>query len=211
MLTLGPFIKHLVNEHEVVGKQLDALEFEIENLSKEGVVERIRAQLNHLRYIVEDVHHKNEEELLFPELHSRVNLKEGGPECARFMTLKQFSDPAQIIFKQGKKRGHDAEVLLKRNKSELLESPLIIPMEEHVAGQIAIHLAEFEIANLLKHNSSSEALASLRKIITTYISLMRHHIQKENECLFVLADQHIPANIQEKMLEKVNLCSRGQL
>lgn len=141
-----------------------------------------------LIHFVEKEHHPLEEEELFPFLKDKKCLSAGGPKCSFFMGIRLEYDPVKSM-KQNLQRLYKKTSFRPTPYPALPwlspQSPLSIPFEEHEAGaelaQSLLFLLQAENKEL--HN---EFFASLYK---DYCRLLRLHIDKEDNCLFVIAEQ----------------------
>ncbi|MFS4457895.1 hypothetical protein [Bdellovibrio sp. HCB2-146] len=136
---------------------------------------------------VETIHHPKEEQLLFPVIAKQVWLSQGGPLCTYYRGLQLEFDPLapvrrylRLFYEQS---GISAPSI--GEYSWLSEqSPLSIPMEEHFIGH------ELSVALRFLSNKKNSALYAeffeiFRKL---YSDLLRVHISKEDNCLFVMCE-----------------------
>ncbi|UOF01527.1 hypothetical protein [Bdellovibrio reynosensis] len=137
---------------------------------------------------VEEIHHPKEEKLLFPKLAGHPLLNQGGPRCMYFRGLEldlQIYDGAKKVLKdfyQNKgPRPHAYGTFhwLKDN------NPLNIPMEEHRLGHELSQAIQF----LYTHPSSDLYKDFLVPLEQEYVRLLKLHIEKEDTCLFILAER----------------------
>ena len=109
------------------------------------------------------------------------------------MGLKLTQDVSGWFLQEAPRYRLDPTLPSKYEPYLLTQSPLLIPLEEHWAGELALQMAHQEIAKLRQHpNHSSE---SLLNILRKYLALLRLHSRKEDECLFILSDQILMGNI----------------
>ncbi len=129
-------------------------------------------------------HHEKEEEFLFPLLLGSSRLEVGGPKCMTFFTPRVIGGTGWEDSAARLKRLVSGEALREHEKNSLreralgLNSMLKIPLEDHVLGARAIAAIE----------SESDA-AKRAELISAFSSLLRDHIQREDECLFELCRQ----------------------
>lgn len=137
---------------------------------------------------VEEVHHPKEEKILFPKLAGHPLLNQGGPRCMYFRGLEldlQIYEGSRKLLKsfyqnKGPRPGDYTDFAwLKDN------SPLNIPMEEHRLG----HELACAIQFLYTHPSSNLYKDFLAPLEREYVRLLKLHIEKEDTCLFILAER----------------------
>lgn len=143
-----------------------------------------------LIHFVENEHHPLEENELFPLVADQQFLRQGGPRCSYFMGLRLDTEMTR-----------DNRALLNRFylKTDYRpcpypvpawlspQNPLSIPMEEHIIG------AEFAgcITFLLNQTSSSLYNEFFEPLYDSYCRLIMLHIDKEDNCLFVMCERHL--------------------
>lgn len=69
-------------------------------------------------------------------------------------------------------------------------------LQEHEQGRLNIRQMKDSVSGL-KANLNAFADAA-----SSYVSLMRNHIEKENDVLFMMGDQRLPEETQTELLEK---------
>ena len=173
----GAFTQHLIEEHKIIRSLLDVL-------GKQEVRE-LKTLIPILKFFIEDLHHKKEEELLFPALLESAPLQQGGPRCSFFFGLRLEDYGSQKLPQKLPELRPITKYILDS------KSPLSIPVEEHIAGHLALEL--------LGELQDDRVLANS---ISHYLHLMDLHIRKEDECLFVLADNYLSPEIQNKLLDR---------
>lgn len=189
---MGRFIRHLSEEHAHISKAIDSLDLYRADLLAGHPAPRARldSSLTLLKRLVEKVHHRKEEDLLFDSLLS-LGLLPGGPRCSYFMGTYLNGSPAEKLLSAA---GRHAQV-----EERFRHSVLSIPLEEHEASHFAFAKI-CEAASLDEGTPGrNEALLSW---ITSYVALMRPHIEKEETCLFVMADRLLDDAIQDRLLMK---------
>jgi hemerythrin-like domain-containing protein len=142
---------------------------------------------------VEDVHHVLEEEALFPIIAENPMLREGGPMCTYFWGMEmEFSPktPAQDLlrrlYEKGLEHPDGPQVFPWLHKS----SPLSIPMSEHALSAELSHA----IRKLSQEPEGGLAREFLSPLKNEYIKLLRAHIDKEDNCLFILCERLLSPN-----------------
>lgn len=139
---------------------------------------------------VEEVHHPLEEQELFPAMANAPWLRQGGPRCSFHMGLRLERDPL------GRMRSHLNAFYKKASWSPPLfvnpdwltqQNPLSVPMEEHAVSH---ELAE-SIKYLLKNTDSEFYREHFKTLHTDFVDLLKMHIDKEDNCLFVICEQNL--------------------
>lgn len=137
---------------------------------------------------VESVHHPKEEDFLFPLLASHPLLHAGGPRCVFFKGLELerriYAGPTNLLREYYQGGGRLPEV--QKDFAWLKDqNPLNIPMHEHRLG----HELASAIRYLMGPSRSAVQVALLESFCWEYNSLLKLHIEKEETCLFVLAEK----------------------
>lgn len=166
----------------------------LEKLRKEHqqILKMLDAKVNILEIIqfVEEVHHPLEEQDLFPRISQNPLLSQGGPLCTYFRGLELDLNPNQDshnYLRHLYTQGLPKPPLYKTFSWLNPQNPLSLPMDEHALGH--------EIAEALKHlvlpNYSTSFPNAFYKLSQYYENLLRLHIAKEDQCLFVLCERII--------------------
>lgn len=143
-----------------------------------------------------EIHHRKEEELLFPLLFGSPALEAGGPKCTTFFTPRVMGSvdwPEAFQALRGSLRDRFAE----KKPSPLLEqalergSMLRIPLEDHALGAVARQ-------EMLALRDS----AALPSLFAKFSAFLRDHIQREDECLFPLFAKELSLEQLEAYREK---------
>lgn len=142
-------------------------------------------------FLLENVHHRKEEELLFPLLFGRQSLEVGGPKCMTFFTPRVLGAGCSDGFRPlAEKLGFE------RNESSLNDfrksvfgtnSMLKIPVEDHLLGARATH----ELLACLRLDPPN--LREAAELFLGFERFLRGHIQREEECLFRLFQRELSA------------------
>jgi len=74
-------------------------------------------------------------------------------------------------------------------------------LQEHERGRRNVDM----IAGEVSANMDSEALSTIAKCSRDYIELLTEHINKEDNILFPLADQHLAQKTQENLLKSFEI------
>lgn len=137
---------------------------------------------------VEKVHHPREELLLFPQIAALPMLKQGGPRCMYFRGLELDLDiygPAKNLLKEYQTLGGPSPEPYSHYAWLNDNNPLNIPMYEHQLGH-ALALA----IRFCQSTTSPKWSETLReRLQEEYCRLLRLHIEKEETCLFVMAEK----------------------
>lgn len=138
-----------------------------------------------------ETHHQKEEKQLFPWIAEQTWLTQGGPKCTYFMGLRlDFNHSAAV--QTALKRFVLSYPDFKFNDPEYFtwlqsSSPLSIPMEEH---QLSSRLKECLLYILdCDPQQMTEDQSLGKKLLDNYVDLLKIHLVKERDCLFVLCRQ----------------------
>lgn len=140
-----------------------------------------------LIHFVEHEHHPLEEEKLFPFMNKQKCLYQGGPRCTMYMGMRLESNPLEIV------RKHLHSFYLKTDFRPPaypeplwleMNNPLSIPFEEHAIGA---QLAQSMIY-LLSEQGKDLHEAFFSVLYQDYCRLLRLHIDKEDNCLFLICE-----------------------
>ncbi|MFM6930217.1 MAG: hypothetical protein ACKOX6_17230 [Bdellovibrio sp.] len=141
---------------------------------------------------VENEHHSIEEQELFPLIASHPLLKEGGPLCTFFWGMEMDLKPksgAEDILKNLYTNGFVGQKDTRSFPWLPEHTPLQIPMGEHFLN----HELSYAICELSKNPDTPVAQKFLEPLKTEYIKLLRGHIDKEDNCLFILCEKILNA------------------
>lgn len=167
---MNPIIQELKNEHQILLAMIDE--------------QKILPMID----FVEDIHHPKEEELLFPLMAQHPLLRQGGPRCMYFRGLElemRVHAPAQNLLKEYYALGGPRPSEYKNFEWLSENNPLSIPMYEHVLG----HELASAIRHLLKGSLNFTVPAQLlNELYNEYCRLLKLHIEKEDTCLFLIAE-----------------------
>lgn len=132
-----------------------------------------------------EIHHHKEEYFLFPLMLGSSRLEVGGPKCMTFFTPRVlggtgwedgFARLRRLLPWPHELRADEKTPFRERVLKE--GSMLKIPLEDHVAGARAIEAMKTE-----------QDPARHTQLFSAFASLLRDHIQREDECLFELFRQ----------------------
>lgn len=164
---MHPLLLDLKKEHQEIFKMIE-----------EG-------QILPLLDFVERVHHVKEETLLFPRLANHPLLRQGGPRCTYFMGLELdlgIYEPAKNILEEFYRKSGQPPPTAVYYEWLKGNTPLRIPMDEHKLG----HALASAIRHLMKQKVTPPELTA--KIYEQYCRLLKLHVEKEDTCLFLIAD-----------------------
>lgn len=155
-------------------------------------------RLEEFFYFLEKIHHHKEESFLFPLLLGSERLQVGGPKCMTFFTPRVLGGMGWV----------DSSARLGALLPEADESHWIAgkPFREEV----------FRSGSMLKipvgdHIQGARALALLRgernpevrnQLLSAFSSMLRDHIQREDECLFELFRAALSSEQKKSYAEK---------
>lgn len=136
---------------------------------------------------VEGIHHPKEEQLLFPLLAQNPLLRQGGPRCMYFKGLAlelQIYHNAQVALKDYLKCGGPLAPEYQDFTWLTDGNPLNIPMYEHRLGHELAHGIRW-----MNEHAEGELHAKFYAVFCQeYVRLLRLHIEKEDSCLFIMAE-----------------------
>lgn len=181
----------LVKEHDEILRMLRVLEVIVSHSLNASVLVDLKDVIEYLITVVEKLHHEKEEKILFPFLNSTNALQAGGPNCSLFMQIFLEKQTFAEVFKFAETAGI-SPIQISREAQNLINanSPLTIPLKEHHAGQYLIELMKSKLIS--KGSLGEEDNRELKSFILRYIEMLRLHIRKENECLFIVARAALP-------------------
>lgn len=147
-----------------------------------------KSRVEELVHFVEKVHHPLEEDELFPEINKKNFAPQGGPRCTFFMGMRILMNPMERM-KQNldyfyRKANFQPTPY---NLPEWLtpQNPLSVPFEEHVVGAAIAEGLLF--LNARKGSDLYNEFFDL--FYSDYSSLIKSHIDKEDNCLFIMCEQ----------------------
>lgn len=194
----------LKQEHTKILSLLSRLAEETRVLEKtqdKSRLSTLHATADSLRVLVGEIHHHKEEHLLFPALFRSELMRQGGPRCTHFM-----NDWIEINAARSSGGAHTPPppATASHTQTQMEASSLGIPLTEHRI----LHASLNEILNLSQIAEPSELdgtrLRRLVRIVFEYEHMLRRHIEKEDTCLFVLADQILSDEEQAALLAHAN-------
>lgn len=145
---------------------------------------------------IEQNHHKKEEEILFPKIDLSPIVYQGGPYCTHFyhfhLMFQHFEQSKELV-KEAKLNIELPEHSENVQKIVINRSGLMVPLEEHWAGMYLNRIFKNQLRFKQDNNHNEEFL---RKCISFYIGLINQHTDKENRCLFAMADNMLDESTQ---------------
>lgn len=209
---MHPLIKEIRGEHQELLVELKRIEELCFNGSiwSYAFLQELEPQIKRVTQFVEHQHHEKEEKQLFPLLKEATMVQQGGPNCTYFyhfhLEYNYYGQSLEFL-KELELEEPDHHVSTELQKILADGSALRIPMEEHWAGHNFVFIINkllFELRakapavtdpSLQEPVGDHERVVFLKRIIGTYISLLRGHIAKEDDCLLLLADQVLLAQV----------------
>lgn len=137
---------------------------------------------------VENIHHKMEENVLFPLVAEHPLLNEGGPRCALYWGIELDLAPqrtAQNLLTRLTAKGIKNPCDYHETPWLGNSSPLNIPMTDH---KLNAELA-YAIRKLSEQPKSPVSCEFLDQLKHEYVRLLKAHIDKEENCLFVMCER----------------------
>lgn len=187
----APFLDVFLADHKYIQDHI----FIAEQALESGLSEHFFETLEELLHFLSESHHPLEENVLFKRLATKSRILEGGPMCGLYFDMFRMNpvlrkmEPALLELAKSEKFPMDGVV----NKNH----PLSIPLTEHRAIELMLEA-------LLKTNEM--VFKDYKTEFKKMSELLQLHIQKERECLFVMAGALL--NSDEK-IEITNLCRRN--
>ncbi len=198
-----PLIATLRAEHARIRRMMAAFDLMGKKLGSGSPVpvEDLRDALGFFRAYAGGVHHLKEERELFP-LIDRFGGGLGGPRCSYFMEFWIISNPIDEIVKLTEGEGAAlADYPLSEEMKAVLakNSCLGVPIEEHQAGYLALRMLEKDVN---RYEESGLLPGRFLPLASAELRMLGLHIEKEEECLFVMAESVIPKPLLESETEE---------
>jgi hemerythrin-like domain-containing protein len=187
----GALIPELNAEHRFILERLNT----IRDLagSREGVEANktpLKDSLGALRDALE-AHHDKEEKILFPALHRCPQLRQGGPRCTLFMSQLLHDNIGRSFVETAPPWIAPVEEETEILAIRAANSPLTLPLEEHRGGRIAMQ-------RMLRMLDEGTDAGEFLFLLSRFDRMMRLHIEKEETCLFVLAERLLEDDFSPK-------------
>jgi len=203
---MGRATVHLGEEHRIIEKALRVLETLTQENAGEKLfpIEKWKSCLCFFRLIADRCHHAKEEKVLLPALLQLDTLLGGGPQCTLFKELHMML-PSYIQQVDAINQEHG----LKTKTSFGLDYGNVTNpvLEEHIIGRTYLGWMQKGVDAI--HTDPSVATENLLMRDTRgYLFLLKGHIQKEDQCLFVMADELLNQQKQNTLYEQMLLMER---
>ncbi len=91
------------------------------------------------------------------------------------------------------------------------QGPTSVMRHEHIQGRGYIQVMEECLIQLHQNNSQDQYSSRFRQSANDYIFLLRSHIQKEDHCLFPMADQALSAEEQAQVLRAFHRVEKEEM
>lgn len=173
--------RHLRDEHQSILKGLSGL-----GVFADRLAHREKIHFGDLRVLVFAIgsfilncHHAKEEQILFPLLAANPKLREGGPRCTYFMGLRIFEQAPSPQLPTG-----------------FEGTPLVIPVSEHRQGHDILLNIRRALDSAEGNPSDLKNLDVLSSFLQYYIRHLRLHVEKEETCLLMMAEQLLSSQDQ---------------
>lgn len=211
----GTIFSQLNSEHQKISEFLvyfEKLNWKIfqGKIPKSATMEKA---FHFIKIYIQNFHHSKEEDILFPAAFASGNMKNGGPECSKFFGLyldRQFSKK----FEDSKEQYHIAPHQHSPISQKIIDagSPLAIPIDEHQSAHYAIESLKRIWQSI--DNGQTDQTKAFSRIARWYIEMLKQHIQKEEDCLFVALKINLSKEIIQDLTrnsDKVNDSFKDQL
>lgn len=199
------FLQELVNEHDLILHFIKKIEEKLLNVPYWNR-EHWNSLENLILFIdvfIERYHHRKEEEILFPKIDLSPIVYQGGPYCTHFyhfhLMYQHYEQSLELLKEAGlpKEPPPTSERVKKIVENR---SGLMVPLEEHWASHNVLRLLQHQIGlykNLTKREQCQ--IDIIRKGLSFYSSLIHQHTEKENKCLFAMADNLLDHDTQVEL------------
>ena len=196
--------EYMVREHEVIRSMLAVLKA-IASLLKEGQSvpkEHLEQLLDFLRIYSDRIHHEKEEGILIPALFGHGFHMAGGPMCSYFKDLQMMREDLHSRIREIEARLGGIRLLIPGSEKESVY--LGIPdgtlpiIEEHKLGRKLVQAMACSLNDPARLTQTGPG--TFVDFATDFLFLLEEHIDKENRCLFPMADNVLTKSEQEKML-----------
>lgn len=194
---------YLIREHETIRSMMGELEGICRGLKEMEEVpwDRLEGILQCFERFVDRIHHGKEEGILIPALIEHGFPLRGGPMCGYFKDLMMMREDIECRIREVEQR---------------LGAPIPIPGEER---KISPGLLDGNIPVIEEHRLGRKLVAAMRYCLSDpflwkgsgpgsfvdfaqdYLALLDEHIEKENRCLFPMADDTLSPAEQVRMIQ----------
>lgn len=187
-------------EHDVISDMLDVFEKMLSQLDlDESLVtnEDLQQVLAFFVKYTDVYHHAKEEELLFPAADKQgIVTQQGGPKCSLFYGMFTENNSLNHTLADVAAYKQDLPVYsAKPCVQQLIDknSPLKVPLSEHEVGHYSVQLMKAEVGQRIETSDWDKAL--FLKVAYRFIQMLRGHIRKEDECLFLALKQSFSTEV----------------
>lgn len=184
---MGVATQHLIQEHQKILLLLQVLE-EICTLLKEEKQlpkQHIEILIRYFEVFSDKLHHGKEEMVLFPALLAKGFPLGGGALCTYFKSLQMMGPTIEEQIQEIELNPH-------LPSSDKKNSEWNLPvLEEHHLGRRLVQRMRFEIGK-----------PRFVEFALRFNNFLREHIEKENRCLFPMADDCLSELQQKKLVEE---------
>jgi len=190
------FTLYLYKEHLIIQEKLSVLKCNCLSQLREGRLPEIliwNDLMNFFSDFADQVHHHKEEKYLIPALISKGFPYKGGPECGYFKSLQMMNVPLE-------EQIQDLEDLLEEKHEKVTVDTTMPILVEHIIGRKLLKAMKLFYLKVQEHPSFISTLYSL---VFRYVSFLEEHIDKENRCLFPMADETLSEKEQEALLRQM--------
>lgn len=202
-----PATDYLTNEHQVISAMLGVLE-KIAGRIKDGQrppLDDLEKIFDFFKTYADAGHHAKEEDILFPALY-KLGVLPGGPRCTYFFeTVRMRPSAAKMLECMNTEMGLPSEKIVDYSgmligKQIQFGNPLNPVLEEHLLGRKHMERLFFELDQHKKN--PNHPTKDILFYIYSYIDLLRSHIEKEDSCLFIMVNNLLDKNEQERLTEQ---------
>lgn len=201
--------EQMSEEHQIISKMVLVFDKTLDLILKDTKsfpAEDIEKTLIFFKDFVDEYHHSKEELILFPAADQQnVVVRQGGPKCTFFFGMyldeETLANTLEDVKSYHKKvapysANTPVQTLLDKN------SPLSIPLSEHETGYYSMQLLKSELLEY-KQNTDKD-MRFFVKVASRYSGMLKKHIQKEDECLFVTLQKTFPESLVDKLNTEFN-------
>jgi hemerythrin-like domain-containing protein len=184
-MTMGAATDALKREHEEIKAMMAVLRRmsgEMEN-GRTVLGADLRAALSFFEIIADRIHHAKEEDLLVPALVAKGFPLVGGPLCTYFRSLETIRDPLRDEVCETSR-------LLGEPPPNSPDAPIPI-LEEHQLGR--------NLVRLMRRAAEGGNATDFVRRAGRFLEMLAEHIDKEDRCLFPMADDTLDAQEQRNL------------
>jgi hemerythrin-like domain-containing protein len=181
-------LDELKHEHQIILGFLKLFENMLA-LDKEGRLktsdEDFELAFSFISNYVDQLHHGKEEAILFPVAFEAKLLQGGGPKCTQYFGMFIQDRFLEKFKSEISEEDNIPEYKPKTEIQNILKEkdPLSIPLEDHQAGYYALKIMKSDLKK--RRGQAGWSCERFCRVAQWYIKMLRQHIGKEDECLFV--------------------------